>query len=111
MLNHKPRAVPCFSTASIAYSEQLGETKRYLKEQVELEVLFFEENPIAVELPTVVDLAVTDTPPGVKGDTAQGGTNPAILETGLTVSVPFFVNNGEIIRVDTRTGEYLERAG
>jgi elongation factor P len=92
-------------------SEQLGETKRYLKEQVELEVLFFEENPIAVELPTVVDLEVTDTPPGVKGDTAQGGTKPAILETGLTVSVPFFVNNGEIIRVDTRTGEYLERAG
>lgn len=92
-------------------SEQLGETKRYLKEQVELEVLFFEENPIAVELPTVVDLAVTDTPPGVKGDTAQSGTKPAILETGLTVSVPFFVNNGEIIRVDTRTGEYLERAG
>lgn len=90
--------------------EQLGEASRYLKEQVEVEVVFFREEPITVELPTFVDLEVVDTPPGVKGDTAQGGTKPATLETGLTVTVPLFVNNGGVIRVDTRTGEYLERA-
>ena len=90
--------------------EQLGEASHYLKEQVEVEVVFFREEPITVELPTFVDLEVVDTPPGVKGDTAQGGTKPATLETGLTVTVPLFVNNGGVIRVDTRTGEYLERA-
>ena len=90
--------------------EQLGEACHYLREQIELEVVFFREEPITVELPTFVELEVVDTPPGVKGDTAQGGTKPAILETGLTVTVPLFVNNGGVIRVDTRTGEYLERA-
>ena len=90
--------------------EQLGEASHYLKEQVEVEVVFFREEPITVELPTFVELEVVDTPPGVKGDTAQGGTKPATLETGLTVTVPLFVNNGGVIRVDTRTGEYLERA-
>ena len=90
--------------------EQLGEASHYLKEQVEVEVVFFREEPLTVELPTFVDLEVVDTPPGVKGDTAQGGTKPATLETGLTVTVPLFVNNGGVIRVDTRTGEYLERA-
>ena len=59
----------------------------------------------------IFELKVVDTPPGVKGDTAAGATKPAVLETGLTVNVPFFVNNGEAIRVDTRTGQYLERAG
>ena len=90
--------------------EQLGEASHYLKEQVEVEVVFFREEPITVELPTFVELEVVDTPPGVKGDTVQGGTKPATLETGLTVTVPLFVNNGGVIRVDTRTGEYLERA-
>ena len=90
--------------------EQLGEASHYIKEQVEVEVVFFREEPLTVELPTFVDLEVVDTPPGVKGDTAQGGTKPATLETGLTVTVPLFVNNGGVIRVDTRTGEYLERA-
>lgn len=90
--------------------EQLGQTRHYLKEQVEVEVVFFREEPITIELPTFVELEVVDTPPGVKGDTAQGGTKPATVETGLTVTVPLFVNNGGVIRVDTRTGEYLERA-
>ena len=91
--------------------EQLGDARYYLKDQVELEVVFYREQPIAVELPTFVELVVTDTPPGIRGDTAQPGTKPATLETGLTVNVPLFVNAGQTIRVDTRTGEYLERAG
>ena len=78
---------------------------------MELQIVFFKDVPISVQLPTFVELKVVDTPPGVKGDTAAGATKPAVLETGLTVNVPFFVNNGEAIRVDTRTGQYLERAG
>ena len=91
--------------------EQLGDGINYLVDQMELEVLFFKEQPIAVELPTFVELKVTDTPPGVKGDTASGSTKPATLETGLNVNVPFFINNGDTVRVDTRSGQYLERAG
>ena len=91
--------------------EQLGDGINYLVDQMELEVLFFKEQPIAVELPTFVELKVTDPPPGVKGDTASGSTKPATLETGLNVNVPFFINNGDTVRVDTRSGQYLERAG
>ena len=90
--------------------EQLGDAHLYLRDQVELELVFFREQPIAVELPTFVELEIVDTPPAHRGDTAQGGTKPATLETGLSVNVPFFVNPGEVIRIDTRTGEYLERA-
>lgn len=89
----------------------LGASLLYLKEQVELSLLFYQGEAISVELPTTVDLTIVDTPPGVKGDTAQGGTKPATLETGLVVQVPLFVNNGEAIRVDTRTREYVTRAG
>lgn len=92
-------------------SKQLGDALNYLLEQMEVAVVFYRDEPIAVELPTFVELRVKDTPPGVKGDTAQGGTKPAALETGITVSVPFFVNTGDVVRVDTRTGQYLERAG
>ena len=92
-------------------SEQLGDATKYLMEQVELKVVFFRDKPIAVELPAHVELRVVDTPPGFKGDTAQGATKPATMETGIMVNVPFFVNSGEVIRVDTRTGQYLERAG
>ena len=74
-------------------------------------MMFYREEPISVELPTFVELLVTETPPSLRGNTAQGGTKPATLETGVAVNVPFFVNTGEIIRVDTRTGEYLERVG
>ena len=90
--------------------EQLGDGINYLVDQMELEVLFFKEQPIAVELPTFVELEVADTPPGVKGDTASGATKPATLETGLAVNVPFFINIGDKVRVDTRSGQYLERA-
>ena len=91
--------------------DQLGTAVDYLKEETVLDVIFFVEEVINVRLPTFVELEVTDTPPGFKGDTAQGGTKPATLATGLTVQVPLFINNGEKLRIDTRSGEYVERAG
>ena len=81
----------------------------YLLEGMTLDLILHGEVPIGVELPTTVDLRVTETDPGYKGDTAQGGTKPATLETGLTVNVPLFVNEQDTIKVDTRTGEYQER--
>jgi elongation factor P len=91
--------------------EQLGDVLNYLTDQTEVALLFYNGDPINVDLPTTVDLKIEETPPGVKGDTAQGGTKPATLETGLVTLVPLFVNQGETIRVDTRTGEYVARAG
>ena len=90
--------------------EQLGDTVSYLKEETVIDVIYYNQGVINVRLPTFVDLEVVETPPGFKGDTAQGGTKPATLETGLTVQVPLFISNGEKIRVDTRSGEYTERA-
>jgi len=90
--------------------EQIGDGIKYLKENMVLNVLKHGEKVIGVDLPNVVELEVVDTPPGEKGNTAQGGTKPATLETGAIVQVPFFVNNGDILRVDTRTNSYLERA-
>jgi elongation factor P len=89
--------------------DQLGEALSYIKEGTEIQVLSYEGNPIGVELPTSVDLEVTQTDPGFKGDTATGGTKPATVETGIVVQVPLFVNQGDRIRVDTRSGEYMER--
>jgi elongation factor P len=89
--------------------EQLGDAINYLKEGMSLELLFYKDEPISVELPNSVELEVAETGPGFKGDTATAGNKPAKLETGITIQVPLFVNNGDIIRVDTRTGEYLER--
>lgn len=89
--------------------DQLGESRLYLKEQVQVKVLFYKGQPIGVDLPNFVDLEVVDTEPGVRGDTATGGTKPAVLETGATVQVPLFINKGDIIKVDSRTGEYIER--
>lgn len=90
--------------------EQIGEGIKYLKENMNLNVLKHGDKVIGVDLPNVVELEVVDTPPGEKGNTAQGGTKPATLETGAIVQVPFFVNNGDKLRVDTRTNSYLERA-
>lgn len=89
----------------------LGDAVNYLKENINLELLSYNEEPIGVELPITVDLEIVQTEPGFKGDTATGGTKPATVETGLVVQVPLFVNQGETIRVDTRTGTYLERVG
>ena len=90
--------------------DQLGEGLRYLKENLLLHVLFHESTSLGVELPNVVELAVVETDPGVRGDTAAGGGKPARLETGLVVQVPFFIEVGDVLRVDTRTGMYVERA-
>lgn len=92
-------------------SSQLGDAINYLKEDISLEVSSYKGELVGVELPITVELEVTDTGPGFKGDTATGGTKPATLKTGLTIRVPLFVNKGDIIKVDTRTGSYLERVG
>ena len=87
----------------------LGEKEGFLKENITVEMLFFKGRPVGIELPTTVDLSVVETEPGIKGDTASGGSRPAKLETGLVIQVPLFINEGDIVRVDTRTGEYVER--
>ncbi len=89
----------------------IGEAANYLKENDTIDLLTYEDEPIDIELPTSVTLTVAQTDPGFKGDTATGGTKPATLETGLTVTVPLFLNEGDQIKVDTRTGAYIERVG
>ncbi len=91
-------------------ASQLGDTLNYLKEGMSLQVSSYKGEVLGVELPTFVELEVTNTDPGFKGDTATGGNKPATLETGITIQVPLFVNTGDVIKVDTRTGSYLERA-
>jgi elongation factor P len=89
----------------------LGENGRYyLKEGVEVQVSFYEGKPVSVDFPITLDFTVVQTAPGVKGDTVSGAMKPATTETGLVVQVPLFINEGDRIRVDTRTGEYLGRA-
>jgi len=90
-------------------SDQLGDARQYLRENATCEVLLHGDQPIGVELSAAVELAVAQTDPWVRGDTAQGGTKPARMETGITVHVPLFINTGDIIKVDTRSGQYLER--
>lgn len=90
--------------------EVLGDAVHYLKEGITLGLAFWEGQPVEVEMPTTVDLQVVQTDPGFRGDTATGGTKPARLETGITVQVPLFVEEGEVVRVDTRSGEYVTRA-
>lgn len=87
----------------------IGDASNYLKENLDCELLLYQDQPIGVELPDSVELRVVQTEPGVRGDTAQGGRKPATLETGLVINVPLFVNVGDVVRVDTRTGEYLTR--
>ena len=89
--------------------DELGDARDYLKENTEVDVLYIEGAPAGVELPNFVELAIATTDPGVRGDTAQGGTKPATLETGAVVQVPLFLNGGDVVKVDTRTGEYLGR--
>jgi elongation factor P len=89
--------------------EEIGDARDYLKENMEVEVLFIDGVPAAVELPNFVELAIARTDPGVRGDTAQGGTKPATLETGAVLQVPLFLNEGDVVKVDTRTGDYLGR--
>jgi len=91
-------------------AQQLGDTVKFLNEGSSIKIEFHENKPVGVELPPAVPLEVAKTDPGLKGDTATGGSKPATLVTGYVVQVPLFVNTGDVIRVDTRTGEYLERA-
>ena len=90
---------------------QLGDRARFLKENMSVMVQFDEAGtPVTIELPTAVELAVSQTDPGLKGDTASGGSKPATLETGVVVQVPLFIEEGTVVKIDTRTGEYLGRA-
>jgi elongation factor P len=90
--------------------EFLGEARYYLHPNIAVDVLYFNGRPIGVELPVAVVLTITHCEPGVKGDTAAGATKPATMETGLVVQVPLFINEGDALKIDTRTGAYLERA-
>lgn len=90
--------------------DHLGDALNYLKENSTCNLLMYGDEPVGIELPAAVELAVEQTDPGMRGDTAQGGTKPAKLETGISVNVPLFVNTGDMLKIDTRTGEYLERA-
>ncbi|KLU61345.1 elongation factor P [Peptococcaceae bacterium CEB3] len=91
-------------------ADQIGDQVKWLKENMNLGVLFFGSDVIGVDIPNSVQLAVVATEPGVKGDTATGGTKPATVETGAIVQVPFFVNEGDVLIIDTRTGNYVQRA-
>ncbi|MDR1395062.1 MAG: elongation factor P [Deltaproteobacteria bacterium] len=89
--------------------DQVGDSRFYLTENMELYLNFFRGQPIGLDFPTTVSLQVTQSDPGVKGDTATGATKPATLSTGLVVQVPLFINEGDFLKIDTRTGAYLER--
>lgn len=89
--------------------EVIGEAGQYLKQNTEVKAFKFNGRVINIELPVKVDLKVTEAPPAVRGDTAQGGTKTVILETGAKVNVPLFINEGDIIRINTQSGEYTER--
>jgi elongation factor P len=92
-------------------SDLAGEGMQWVRPNDEVEILFVDEQPSGVQVPSAVDLAVTQTDPGLKGDTASGGgQKPATLETGVVVQVPLFIEEGEKVRVDTRTGDYVSRA-
>ena len=90
--------------------KQIGEGGGFLKEELVISVLFHRGEPVGVVLPTFVELKVAETEPGVRGDTASGGSKPAKLETGAVIHVPLFINIGDLLRVDTRSGTYVERA-
>jgi len=90
-------------------ADELGESINFLIENLECNVMFFNERPIGVDVPKSVNLRVTQTEPGVRGNTVTGGSKPATLETGHVVTVPFHISEGDLLKVDTRTGEYVER--
>ncbi|KAA3663328.1 MAG: elongation factor P [Calditrichaeota bacterium] len=89
--------------------ELVGDAEKFMKEGDVVDIMQVESEPVALELPISVELKITQTDPGLKGDTASGGGKPATLETGAVVTVPLFLSEGEVIRVDTRTGAYIER--
>ena len=88
----------------------LGESVKYLKPDTEVLVMRHDDEILGVDLPNTMELSVSKTDPGLRGDTASGGSKPATLETGVVITVPLFISEGDVVRVDTRTGKYLERA-
>lgn len=90
--------------------DAIGDSLKFVKENMVCKILSHKGNVFGIEPPTFVELTIIETEPGFKGDTATGATKPAIVETGATIKVPLFVNQGEAVRIDTRTGEYMERA-
>lgn len=92
-------------------TDQVGDNKYYLMEGSKVHVVYYKGRPISIEHPHFVNLKVTETDPGLKGDTASGATKKAIMETGLQVKVPLFIKEGELLKIDTREGAYVERAG
>ncbi len=88
----------------------IGDMAYYLLDNMDVELVFADERVVGINVPTFVNLKVAKTEPGIKGNTAQGGSKPAVLETGLKVNVPLFIKEGELLKIDTRTGEYVERA-
>ncbi|SMC20081.1 translation elongation factor P (EF-P) [Desulfacinum hydrothermale DSM 13146] len=89
--------------------EAVGDAKNFLTENLTVDMLFFKGSPIGISLPNFVELKVTRSDPGVKGDTASGATKPAVLETGYQIQVPLFIEEGDVLKLDTRTGTYVER--
>jgi len=89
--------------------KQLGDSINYLKENMEIKVLYHKGMPINIDVPMFVELAIARTDPGVRGDTASGGSKPATMETGAVVKVPLYMNEGDVIKIDTRTGTFIER--
>jgi elongation factor P len=90
-------------------ADEVGDARDFLKENIEVDMLFIDGSPVTVELPNFIELTIAQTDPGIRGDTASGGSKPATLETGAVVQVPLFLNQGDVIKVDTRTGVYLGR--
>jgi elongation factor P len=88
---------------------QLGDSINYLKENMEIKVLYYKGQPINIDIPMFVELMIAKTDPGVRGDTASGGSKPATLESGAVIKVPFYLNEGDVVKVDTRTGTFIER--
>ncbi len=89
--------------------EAIGEKIKFLKDNLDVQAYFFKVDPLNINLPNFIEFEIIDTEPGIKGDTAKSGTKPAKIETGATVQVPLFINQGDRIKLDTRTGEYVER--
>ena len=90
--------------------EQLGGAKDFIKENMVVKIMFYQGKPLGVQLPIFVELKIVETAPGVRGDTATGGNKPATLETGAVIKVPFHIGQGDIVKIDTRTRAYVERA-
>ena len=90
--------------------EQLGNASNFLKENMDAKIMIYNGRVIGVDLPNTVELTVVKTDPGIRGDTATGGSKPATMDTGYVVKVPLFINEGDVLNIDTRTGEYISRA-